>query len=102
MDDRRAGAEAAEPGQLPEAAAGSIGTVSINEHIRYEADQRCPLAVAVGGGIQGVLIILAPVVVNASIVFRAAGQPESYVSWAVFAARAIVGVITALQAACVG
>ena len=57
-----------------------------NEHIRYEADERCPRAVAVAVGLQGVLVILAPVVVNVAVVFRCGGQSEAYLSWAVVAA----------------
>ena len=53
-----------------------------------------PLALA----FRGVLLILAPVVVNVAIVFRTANQPESYLSWAVFTALAVCGVTTVLQA----
>ena len=71
---------------------------NINEDIRYEADERCPPVVSIGVGFQGVLLILAPVVVNVAIVFRTANQPESYLSWAVFAALVVCGITTFLQA----
>ncbi len=73
-----------------------------NEHIRYEADERCPRAVAVAVGLQGVLLILAPVVVNVAVVFRAGGQSEAYLSWAVAAALVVGGITTALQAVRLG
>lgn len=74
----------------------------IEQDIRYEPDERCPPAVSIGVGLQGVLLILAPVVVNVSTVMRAGGQTESYLTWAVFAALVIGGMITALQAVRLG
>ena len=71
---------------------------NINDDIRYEADEPCPPLLSIGVGIQGVLLILTPVVVNVAIVFRTANQPESYLSWAVFAALVVCGVTTVLQA----
>ena len=73
-------------------------TRATNEDIRYEVDERCPPLVAIGVGVQGVLLVLAPVVVNVAIVFQTANQPEQYLSWAVFAALVIAGITTALQA----
>ena len=74
----------------------------VNADIRYEPDEQCPHLVSIGVGIQGVLLILAPVVVNVAIVFRTASQPESYLSWAVFAALVVCGITTALQAVRLG
>ena len=74
----------------------------VNEHIRYEADERCPHTITMAVGLQGVLLILAPVVVNVAVVFRAAGQSESYLAWAVVAALVIGGITTALQAVRLG
>ena len=70
-----------------------------NGDIRYEPDERCPPLVAAGVGAQGVALALPPMVVNVAVVFRSAGQSESDLAWAVFAALAIAGVTTALQAA---
>ena len=75
---------------------------NINEDIRYEAEERCPPLLSIGVGFQGVLLILAPVVVNVAIVFRTANQPESYLSWAVFAALTVSGITTVLQAVRLG
>ncbi|MDE2736444.1 MAG: hypothetical protein OXI72_18755, partial [Gemmatimonadota bacterium] len=73
-----------------------------NANIRYELDERCPLPVAIGVGVQGIMIGLAPTVLIVAITALAAGQDESYLSWAVFAALIISGVNTALQAAKIG
>ena len=73
-----------------------------NANIRYELDERCPLPVAIGVGVQGIIIGLAPTVLIVAITALAAGQDESYLSWAVFAALIISGVNTALQAAKIG
>ena len=72
------------------------------QDIRYEPDERCPPLVSIGVGLQGVLLVVAPVVVNVAIVFRTANQPERYLSWAVFAALVIGGITTALQAVRLG
>ena len=73
-----------------------------NANIRYELDERCPLPVAIGVGVQGIMIGLAPTVLIVAITALAAGQDERYLSWAVFAALIISGVNTALQAAKIG
>ena len=75
---------------------------NINEDIRYEVEERCPPLLSIGVGFQGVLLILAPVVMNVAIVFRTANQPESYLSWAVFAALTVSGITTVLQAVRLG
>ena len=57
---------------------------------------------ALGVGIQGIIIGIAPTVLIVAITALAAGQDESYLSWAVFAALIISGIATALQAAKIG
>ena len=74
----------------------------VNEHIRYEPDERCPPLVSVGVALQGVMLTLATTVLMVTITVRAADQGERYLSWAVFAALIISGVVTALQAARLG
>ena len=69
-----------------------------NERIRYEADQRCPPLVSIGVGLQGAIFALAPLVLVVAITPQAGGQGENYLSWAVFAALIIAGLLTALQA----
>ena len=69
-----------------------------NQGIRYEADEGCPIWVALGVGLQGTVFALAPLVLIVAITARAGGQDESYLSWAVFASLVISGCLTALQA----
>ena len=69
-----------------------------NEAIRYEADEDCPLPIAISVGLQGVLFAIAPLVLVVAITARAGGQGESYLTWTVFAALIIAGGLTALQA----
>ena len=74
----------------------------VDEHVRYEPDERPPSLIAAGTGLQAAMVIVAPVVLTVVIVARIAEQPESYISWAVFAALLISGITTALQAIRVG
>ena len=73
-----------------------------NQSIRYELNEPCPPAVAIGVAIQGIMIVLAPTVLIVAITVLAAGQDRLQLSWAVFATLIIVGAATALQAAKVG
>ena len=74
----------------------------VDESVRYEPHENPPPLIAAGAGIQAAMIIVAPVVLTVVIVARIAEQPESYLSWAVFAALLISGVTTVLQAVRVG
>ena len=74
-----------------------MSSPSVNQSIRYEADEPCPLWVSLGVGLQGVVFALAPLVVVVAVTARAGGQSESYLSWAVFASLVIAGSLTALQ-----
>ena len=76
--------------------------VSENENVRYEPDEKPPLPVALGAGVQAAATIVAPVVLTVVIVARIADQPESYITWGVFAALLVSGITTTLQAVRVG
>ena len=76
-----------------------LSTIPSHSNIRYEPDESPPLPVAIGIGIQAALVNLGGIVLGAVIVFRIAGQPESYIPWAIFAALIVSGVSTYLQAA---
>ena len=76
--------------------------VSENENVRYEPDEKPPLPVALGAGVQAAAIIVAPVVLTVVIVARIADQPDSYITWGVFAALLVSGITTTLQAVRVG
>ena len=74
----------------------------VNESVRYEPDENPPPLITIGAGVQAASIIVAPVVLTVVIVARIADQPESYVSWAVFAALLVSGATTIIQAVRVG
>ena len=65
--------------------------------LRYQPDERPPAALAFGLGLQIAVLTLAAIILVPTIVMRAAGASEAYLSWAVFATVAICGVTTILQ-----
>ena len=69
-----------------------------SDTVRYEPDENPPILVTIGTGIQAALVNLGGIVIGAVIVFRIAGQPESYIPWAIFAALIVSGISTFLQA----
>ena len=73
-----------------------------DKHIRYDPNENPPSLVAIGTGLQAAMVIVAPVVLTVVIVARIAGQSDSYLSWAVFAALIISGLTTVIQAVRVG
>ena len=70
--------------------------------VRYEPDENPPAGIVLGCGAQLVVLGLASIVLIPTIVIRAAGGSDAYLSWAVFCAVAVSGVSTALQAARLG
>jgi len=76
-----------------------LAAAGADERIRYEPDERCPPLVAIGVGVQGVLLALAPLVVVAAVSGVAAGQDEDQLTWTLVAALIVGGVVTILQAA---
>ena len=70
--------------------------------VRYEPDEKPPQALSFGLGFQHAALCIAGVVLTPVIVIRAAGEGEPYLSWAVFAALAVSGLTTVLQAVRVG
>ena len=79
-----------------------MATGHINENVRYEPDEKPPHLLAVGAGLQAAMIIVAPVALTVVIVARIADQPDSYISWGVFAALIVSGITTTIQAIRVG
>ncbi len=67
-------------------------------HIRFEPDDRPPPALTAGMGIQFAVLTIAGIVLTPAIVIRAAGESDSYLTWAVFAAAVVSGISTILQA----
>lgn len=70
--------------------------------IRYEPNERPPFALSLGLALQSAAMMVAGIVLTPVVVIRAAGVGEPYLSWAVFAALAVSGVTTILQAVRVG
>ena len=66
--------------------------------VRYQPDEKPPMALTFGLGLQLAILSVAATVLVPAIIIRAAGGPESYLSWAVFAAVAVCGTATVLQA----
>ena len=73
-----------------------------NDNVRYEPEEKPPLPVTLGAGLQAAIVIVAPVVLTVVIVARIADQPDSYITWGVFAALLVSGLTTILQAVRVG
>ncbi len=73
-----------------------------NDNVRYEPEEKPPPLVTVGAGLQAAMVIVAPVVLTVVIVARIADQPDSYITWGVFAALVVSGITTVLQAVRVG
>ena len=70
--------------------------------VRYEPDDKPRTALTFGLGLQLAILCLSGIVLTPAIVVRAAGGSETYLAWAVFAAVAVSGVTTVLQAVRVG
>lgn len=79
-----------------------LASPRLNKTIRYEPDERCSPLVALGVGAQGITLVIAPTVLIVAITVLATGQGEAYLTWSVFAALIIVGIVIALQAAKIG
>lgn len=69
---------------------------------RFQPDDRLPVALACGLGLQVAALSIAAFILVPTIVMRAAGTSEGYLSWAVFATVAICGATTVLQSARAG
>ncbi len=69
-----------------------------SRHVRFEPDDRPPLALTAGMGLQFAILTIAGIVLTPAIIIRAAGGSDSYLMWAVFAAAAVSGVSTIMQA----
>ena len=66
--------------------------------VRYQPDEKPPQAVAFGLGLQYALLAVSGIVITPAIVVRAGGGGDDFLAWATFAALAISGVTTILQA----
>ncbi len=64
----------------------------------YQADEKPPAALALGLGLQLTALSVSATILLTTVIMRAAGQGEAYLTWAVFAAVVIGGGATMLQA----
>ena len=76
--------------------------MSTNHEVRYEADERPPLALTLGLGVQYAVLALATVILTPAILISVAGESEAYLTWAVFAALTVSGIATVVQAVRIG
>ena len=60
----------------------SVAEPSADAGVRYEPDERPPIALTLGSGLQSALVVVAPVVITVAIVARIAGQPDAYIAFA--------------------
>ena len=66
--------------------------------LRYQPDEKPPLRLALGVGLQLAVLNIAAVMLIPIVVMRAAGTSDAYLSWAVLASVTICGMATILQA----
>ena len=81
--------------------AGPQGSSALQD-VRYEPDDRPPLPITVGLGLQYAIICIASVVLTPMVMITVAGGSDAYLSWAVFAALLISGLTTAIQSVRLG
>ena len=72
------------------------------QDVRYEPDERPPLPVSVGLGLQYVAITAASIVLTPALLVGAVGGSDDYLSWVVFSALVVSGVTTVIQVVRVG
>ena len=77
-------------------------TAGERSSVRYEPDDKPPKLLAFGLGLQLSILCVGGVVLTPAIVVRAAGGSDTYLTWAVFAAVAVCGITTVVQAVRVG
>ncbi|MDE2866469.1 MAG: hypothetical protein F4Y07_07915 [Gemmatimonadetes bacterium] len=74
------------------------GPAETRQDVRYQPDDRPPLPITVGLGLQYAMLCIASIVLTPMIMITLAGGSDEYLSWAVFAALVISGLTTAIQA----
>ena len=72
------------------------------ESVRYQPDESPSVPITIGLGLQFALLIIARIVVVPVVVVRAAGGSDADLSWILFAAIAICGLTTMMQAFRIG
>ena len=67
-------------------------------NVRYEPDEKPPMLLTVGLGVQFAVLVVAGIILTPAIVIRVAGGDEVFLVWAAFAALLVSGLTTILQA----
>ncbi len=70
--------------------------------VRYEPDDRPPLLLTAGLGLQYAMIAIASIVITPTVMITIAGGSDAYLTWAVFAALLVSGIATMVQAIRIG
>ena len=70
--------------------------------VRYEPDDRPPLLLTTGLGLQYALLSIAAIVITPTVMISIAGGSDAYLSWAVFAALVVSGIATMVQVVRIG
>ena len=73
-----------------------------SQDVRYEPDERPPLPLTIGLGLQYAALTVAGVILAPVILISTAGGSEAYMSWVVFAALLVSGATAVIQVARVG
>ena len=76
--------------------------MSLNEHIRYEPDEKTPLRITLAVALQAGVIGLSNAATLVTIFAAASGGSADYVAWALFASLIIGGIVTAIHATKLG
>ncbi len=77
-------------------------TSDLQSRVRYEPDDRPPVLLAAGLGLQLTVLTISGIVITPLIVIQAAGGSEAYMMWAVFGSVVVSGISTIFQAVRVG
>ena len=75
---------------------------AVRQDVRYQPDERPPLPITAGLGVQYAVICIASIILTPTVMITVAGESDAYLSWAVFAALVVSGLTTAIQARRVG
>jgi len=79
-----------------------LASAQINDHIRYEPEEKCSILASFAVGVQGIMLMLPPAISIIVVTTLAVGLDAEYLTWAMFAALLIVAAVTALQASRIG
>ena len=78
-------------------------SASLNRRdVRYEPDDRPPLLLTTGLGLQYAMLAIAGIIITPTVMISSAGGSDAYLSWAVFAALVVSGIATIVQALRIG